>query len=71
MRSPASPRIDWNEIPAFAAHAHRLRSAEMRRMLKALGIAVIGLARHLKAPGGPYPKSGGRRLTGGPAPSSP
>ncbi len=71
MRSPASPRVDWNEIPAYAAHAHRLRSAEMRRMLVALGSAVAGLARRLLAPGGSRLKSGERRLTGGPAPSSP
>lgn len=63
---PTLPRVDWNQIPAMSAHAHRLRSAEMRRLLGLLGSLIGGLARRLAAPGG-------RRscLRGGPAPSSP
>lgn len=61
-----SPRIDWNQIPAMSTHAHRLRSAEMRRMLVLLGSLIGGLAQRLAAPGGRRP-----RLNRGPAPSSP
>ena len=63
---PTLPRVDWNRIPAMSAHAHRLRSAEMRRMLGLLGSLIGGLARRLTAPGGRRP-----RLNRGPAPSSP
>ncbi len=62
---PSHSRLDWNRIPAYSAHAHRLRSAEMRRMLVLLGSVLGGLARRWIAPGRPG------RITGGPAPSSP
>lgn len=63
---PTVPRVDWNQIPAMSAHAHRLRSAEMRRLLGLLGSLIGGLARRLAAPGGRHPG-----LSRGPAPSSP
>ena len=60
---PTLPRVDWNQIPAKCAHAHRLRSAEMRRMLGLLGSSIGGLARRLTAPGGRRPAlTAGRRL---------
>ncbi len=65
MRSTVS-RVDWTLVPVYAAHAHSLRSAEMRRMLVLLGGAIGGLARRLLAPGRRQ-----ARATGGPAPSSP
>lgn len=70
MRSGTPPHVDWNEIPAYAARAHALRSAEVHRLLRHTLSAIVGLAQRLVAPGGSRRPSD-RRVTGGPAPSSP
>jgi len=58
--------VDWDRMPGYVAEAHRLRSAEARRLLGRAFLDLAGLARRLVAPGrGRRPLSSGR-----PAPSS-
>ena len=52
--------IDWDQVPALAARAHALRSAEMRRMAKAAVVSVVGFARRLIG----RPKPTGLRAAG-------
>jgi len=58
--------IDWDRMPDYVEHAHRLRSVEARRLIRQALSGLAGLVRRLIAPGG-----GRRPLSSGPAPSSP
>lgn len=47
MRSDRPSCIDWDAVPGYAARAHALRSAEMRRLL---GLLLAGFAQLARRP---------------------
>lgn len=47
MHPDRLPRLDWDAIPRYAADAHALRSAELRRLL---GSMIDGFVRLTRRP---------------------
>ena len=47
MRSDTLLRVDWDVVPRHIAHAHVLRSAEMRRLTRATLAGFVRFARRL------------------------
>ncbi len=45
MHPDRLPRLDWDSVPRYAARAHALRSAELRRLLGYLTAGLVRLAR--------------------------